>query len=95
MYVLINYLILFIHAFFHRSMLMCSYGGMYNHTSIRSSGTQISSDTVSECGVPEVSPEQPGPVHTPGGDLGLQAGDRGHVLLHEADPGQPLTEHRV
>ena len=74
-------------------MLMCSDGGMYNHTSIRSSGTQIISDTVSQCGVPEVSPEQPGPVHTPGGDLGLQAGGGGHVLLHEADPGQPLAEH--
>ena len=44
--------------------------------------------------MPEVSPEQSGPVHTPGGDLGLQAGGAG-LLLHEADLGQPLSEHRV
>ena len=64
-----------------------------------SSGTQISSDIVSECGVPEVSPEEPRPVHSvhcpPGGDLGLEAGGGGLVLLHEADLGQPLTKHGV
>ena len=46
--------------------------------------------------MPEVFPEQPGPVHAPGaGHLGLQARGRGHILLHEADLGQPLTEHGV
>ena len=46
--------------------------------------------------MPEVFPEQPGPVHAPGsGDLGLEARGGGHVLLHEADLGQPLTEHGV
>ena len=63
----------------------------------RSSETQICSDIVRESGMPEVFPEQPGPVHTPSaGDLGLQPrGLGGHLLLHETDLGQPLSEHGV
>ena len=46
--------------------------------------------------MPEVSPEQPRPVHSAlGRDLGLEAGGGGLVLLHEADIGQPLTKHGV
>ena len=47
--------------------------------------------------MPEMLPEQPRPVQTPGaGDLRLQPRGLGGVLiLHETDLGQPLSEHGV